>query len=255
MLNRQLGALSAVLAGLVVVTLPGRANAANIFVESGGVAAAEAENFSARNNTGSTKSFAIVPDEGAQSGTYSGTLSGKAVQVLPDVGGSPVGTVPDVTPAVDYVFRINTTGTYRLHLKGGGFNGNSDSLYAQVVGLKDGTGGSFVDYYSMALNGGTSGVGNYDAWNSKGASEAGTASTAAFVDYPIATPGDYTVRLTMREDGALLDKVVFQLSSLTAPTGAGPAESQIVPEPAALSLLAAVPLMLLLRRRRSVSVI
>src|SRR5205085_339322 len=45
--------------------------------------------------------------------------------------------------------------------------------------------------------------------------------------YKITKAGLYTVRLSQREDGSGVDAFILQLSSLTAPTNPGPAESAI----------------------------
>jgi hypothetical protein len=49
--------------------------------------------------------------------------------------------------------------------------------------------------------------------------------------FSITTPGEYTIRLAPREDGVAVDTLVFQLTSLAAPTGIGPAATPPVPEP------------------------
>src|SRR5204863_9433059 len=43
--------------------------------------------------------------------------------------------------------------------------------------------------------------------------------------YDIPSAGTYTFRVSMREDGSAIDAIIFQLDSLPAPTGIGPAES------------------------------
>ena len=56
-------------------------------------------------------------------------------------------------------------------------------------------------------------------------------------NWTIATAGDYTIRLAPREDGVAIDTLVFQLDSLSNPTGIGPAASIPVPEPSTLLLV------------------
>jgi len=66
--------------------------------------------------------------------------------------------------------------------------------------------------------------------------DVGTSGAPEDAVWTIGSAGDYTVRVFQREDGAAIDKLVFQQTNLSAPSGMGPPESQIVPEPSTLAL-------------------
>jgi hypothetical protein len=112
----------------------------------------------------------------------------------------------------------------------------SDSVFADIVELKDGVGGSIADHYELT----DSLDANFasPAWDAGGGfEENAAASSNSPMTWLISTAGIYTLRFSLREDGAALDAWVFQLDGLPDPTGDGPLISQVVPEPTALVLL------------------
>lgn len=195
------------------------------FLEQAGQAVIEAENYTARTTEG-VHDWLVVPDESAGAGTTLNARGGKFVQSLPDalVGGNPA-----QPPSIEYQVQISTPGTYRAYLRWDGnatnatLQGQSDSIYLDIKEIKDGAGGA-ADWYELqhAVNGDFSS----DPWDGTGQAEVNVATPA---DNPLTwsfpTPGIYTVRVSLREDGSTVDALILQLSSLSAPTNPGPAES------------------------------
>src|SRR5262249_8662026 len=149
---------------------------------------------------------------------------GQYIQVLPNSGEN-FNTSSDVVydlPTVEYKVFISTPGTYRLWLRWGGYSGDSDSAYAEIVELKDGIGGTIMDWYrfSLNINDATAGDNDFDrGWDSTAAGEAidgGPGGGPATWDIP--NPGVYTIRLHMREDAAAFDTILLQQSSKPNPT-------------------------------------
>ena len=224
------------------------------YQETGGQVVGEGEIFTARVNTPYPDSWLIVPDEDPGAGTLLGARGdGLYVQSLPDQAGG--GGGPNVPPEIHYGMNIVTTGLYQLYLRKAnntnvGNGGNSDSMFVDVIEMKDGSGGSIADWYEMVNNSATF------VWDGGGQAEANSAGAADNpMTWNITTPGIYTLRFTQREDGSAVDAWAFQLSSQAAPTGTsfGPAMSQLIPEPATLliwSLLAGLGIGLGWRRRK-----
>ncbi|MFO7898648.1 MAG: PEP-CTERM sorting domain-containing protein [Planctomycetota bacterium] len=219
------------------------------FLESGGRVVVEAEHFAASvpyvTGNGTTE-WKPVPVTNAPTNGAANARGGDPdsyVQCLPDAGPGVGG--PNNPPCVDYSVRISTTGTYRLWLRWDGFDGSSDSLYAGVVELADGPLGP-ADWYRFAGHDDRNFA--IDPWHGSGEYEgtsAGGGDIAA--QWNIASAGDYTVRISAREDGAMVDALILQLTSLGTPSGTGPAESEQaagpdhgpIPEPAGLAVLLA----------------
>jgi hypothetical protein len=194
-----------------------------IYMEQGGVVVGEGEHFTSRVAVfPEGDNWLIVPDEDAGAGTLSGAR-GRFVQSLPDQAGG--GGGPLVAPEAQYQMAITTPGTYQLYLRwannqnvGGG--GNSDSIFADVVEIKDGVGMGQADWYELTRNSAT-----FD-WDGGGQAEVNQAGAADNpMTWNIASPGTYTLRITQREDGSALDAFAFQDSSLPAPAGFGPSAS------------------------------
>jgi hypothetical protein len=140
---------------------------------------------------------------------------------------------------ISYQVRIFTPGTYRLYLRREGnaidltTAGSSDSMFMDILELKDGTAGVFgsptnaiADWYEVAGN--VDGDFSTVPWSSVCAPEVNAAGASGYnADWVIPHVGVYTLRFSQREDGAAVDAWVFQLNSLPAPTGAGPAMSSL----------------------------
>ncbi|PYM10770.1 MAG: hypothetical protein DME18_15625, partial [Verrucomicrobia bacterium] len=144
----------------------------------------------------------------------------------PDNGGA---AGANIDPLVRFRVNIGTVGTYRLYLRWGGFDGGSDSVYAGLVGFTDSAGGTVADWYRYArtltansdFNGGWHGAAGFER------TDAGGGGDDVAATWVISSPGLYTIQLSQREDGASVDALSFQLSTLPAPTDPGPPESAV----------------------------
>lgn len=217
---------------------------AAIYKEQGGRVVIEAEHFDKRtNNTTDMHHWAIIPDESGMPDTPADTgflnaRGNKYMQSLPDSTGggqnnnaaAQVGT----DPYMDYKVQISTPGDYRLFVRWGGYDGSSDSLYAQILELKKPTGpgpdwyrliGQITDNdFNNTVDSTTGGPAK--GWNGDGTPEAvdaGGNEVAAVWTIPSA--GTYTIRISMREDGSAVDALLLQLKSLPEPTDNAIAES------------------------------
>jgi hypothetical protein len=221
---------------------------AAVYQESGGRVVVEAEHFHERTTSATGHRWAVIPDESGKPDApvdagFANARGGKYVQSLPDGGEnrnvdtSVVGT----GNVIDYKVQINTLGTYRLYLRWGGFDGASDSIYAEIVELRDGITGGRADWYrySATVNGdfatavNTATGGTAAGWNGSGAPAGGADQISGgpagevAATWAISTPGVYTVRISQREDGSALDAFILQLTSLAEPNDPGPTESSL----------------------------
>jgi hypothetical protein len=194
----------------------------------------------------------MVPDEDGGPDGFTGTppfanaRGGKYMQSLPDVAGGgqskSAATDPGTPAFMDYKVQIKTTGTYRLYIRYGGYDGSSDSLYAQIlelsrpagpgpnwyrlVGQLSAVGNNNNDFNNCAdLGNGNANLGAAVGWNGVGGLELTSAGGGEVpMVWPITTPGIYTIRISQREDGSCVDAILLQLASLPEPT------SSLVPE-------------------------
>lgn len=197
----------------------------NVYLEADGVVAGEAEVFSRRTSSSTGKAWLVIPDEsgGAGGALFGNARAGRYIQALPDNDSGGGFAQP---PTVEYRMKINTPGTYRLFVRWAGYSFGSDSMFVDLVELKDGTGGAIADWYQ--LGGSSSGDFAVPGWNGMGGSEQNQAVPATSpLTWTIAKPGLYTLRMSQREDGAAVDAFVFQLSLLPAPGGDGPQTSSV----------------------------
>jgi hypothetical protein len=192
------GLLSAPATVLIDVGGSGPPPPTGAFLESGGQVVMEAENFSA-NTPRSGKSWQSVT-------TPAGSVGTSAMQGLPNTGSSFATNFTGTSPQLSYPVQFATPGTYRVWLRGYGATTADDSAH---VGLN----GAFTAS-SDAMN-----YGGLNKWTWLN----GTLDSApATITIPSA--GTYTIDVWMREDGAIVDRVLLTTST-TAPTGNGPAES------------------------------
>ncbi len=172
-------------------------------------------------------SWIEVPYEGPSNpaGVYSNATNDDYLHLPNGAGGLAAMT----GSAVTYELDITTPGTYRLLPRWVGYDGGSDSVFFDVVELKDGNGGPIADYYEFAQ----SGTGDFNstpftavagAEQSDGSSAGHSAATFDFN-----TAGTYTVRITPREDGVAVDSFVLQLASLPIFGAEGPALTREAP--------------------------
>lgn len=200
----------------------GQLPALQYYVESGGMAAGEAEFYHART--------AAMDDNWTEiSATAPGAMQNARgigyVQALPDGDG----TIKSFTngASIDYKIQIQTPGTYRLWLRWDGVNDSSDSLLAGILELGGTNAPAEADWYEL--------YGHLDAnfdtnpWDGVGGFEQNQATPDPLVAmiWNITNAGIYTLRMVTREDGAAIDTWVFQLNSLPAPSGDGP----LIPNP------------------------
>ncbi len=156
--------------------------------------------------------------------------NGLYMQLLRDTGGFFGGA--NSGPTLDYTINLPVAGVWTLtKVRAGGPNNNGNTLYVQVVGVADGTGGSINDWYRITGNqsGGFNDVaaGGPEAVNFSGGDVAMSWSLPA---------GNHTFRFTPRADGVAIDN--FTLT--------GPA----IPEPASMALLVLSGGLLMMGRRR-----
>ena len=139
----------------------------------------------------------------------------------------------------DYRVDITAPGQYRLWIRWASYDSGSDSMYAQIVELADGPGGSIRDWYRYAIGEDTPDF-QVQSWKGEAGPELTNAGpNAQNPDVPavwdILAPGPYTIRLSAREGGAAVDTLLLQLIDLPDPTEPGPPESpfiQITQQPA-----------------------
>jgi hypothetical protein len=182
----------------------------------------QAENFTSRSSFGG-ESWLIVPGEDPGIANHTNYLGTGYLQVLPDAGPTntpATGSPFETSPIASYEVTISEPGTYQLFLRWDGHDGMSDSLYARVLELTDGT-GSAADWYRVTH------LSNLDfavtPWQGTGGLErtdAAGGDVAMSWNFP--RVGKYTIQLGFREDGVAVDALVLQLASLPAPTGDGP---------------------------------
>jgi hypothetical protein len=200
-------------------------NAAKVFDEVGGVVVAEAENFSAREQDPVT-SWLIIPTEDPGPNPFANARGGQYIQALPSTGVNNNNTsVWANKPWVDYLVNINTAGLYRMYLRWNGYT-TDNSMYGEIVEMKDGPGGSIPDWYRWGIADTVTPFDDFDrGWDGSAGLELVSGDSG---DVPATwnlTPGTYTVRLHFREDGAAADAFALQLNSLPAPGNPGPAQS------------------------------
>jgi hypothetical protein len=222
------------IAALLVCAPIGAAQAAPIYGESAGQVVIEAELFSSRSAaadlpggtpTGDPDQWLIVTSEFAGTDSFA-NARGEFLQVTDAGGVNGEGNFSDPTgngPFVDYTVSISTLGDYELFVRYDAPDSSSDSLYAMLLDPVD----VLIDSeFTFAA-----GASNHDL----------DFATTPWADedaiWTISAAGDYTIRLAPREDGIAVDTLVFQLTSLAAPTGNGPPVTTPVPEPNTALLL------------------
>ena len=207
----------------------------------------EAEHFDYRNyeftDAAVPHHFHIVPDEdGATTpehpwgDTHSPDFMnarGKYLQILPEAGANNGNcpTCPNENvgfpPYAEYKVEITTLGTYQLYLRQVGFDGGSDSFFAQILEFAPpGPGPNFYRYAPNPDTADFAALRNipFDA-TTENQGWSGYAEAAPVVNggdnnaekpalYNITTPGLYSIRMSQREDGSAVDAFILQLASL-----------------------------------------
>jgi glucose/arabinose dehydrogenase len=194
------------------------------YVMTDGLVIGEAENYHAK-SIGNGDEWLEAPTTAVVPAgvTFENASGGLFMQVQPDNGPSAAAfSGAGVGAAIDYKIQINTPGTYRLYLRWDGHNNDSDSLYAGILELVDGIGGTHADWYEDNIAS-TSDFALQN-WNGTGQAEVNVANTAQNpMTWTIsagdiaANTGVFTLRIVGREDGVALDRWRFQLDSLPDP--------------------------------------
>lgn len=136
----------------------------------------EAESYNAYNRNGSQHNW---------------SQSGGNMTIGPDWNYTWTSNIPSSSPNLSYSINFPAAGSYKVWLRGMGYNGNSDSAY---VGINNTTNGAIVDLPENGQLGWAAG------------------------DINVPSAGTHNVQVFAREDGFFLDKLVVNQSS-TAPSG------------------------------------
>jgi hypothetical protein len=216
------------------------------FVETNGQVVIEAEHFTGITQ-GADHPWVVVPDEapfsaGGTNAAYINARAGRFMQVQPDDGGNKGNDISLVgTPAyLEYQVKLTTVGEYQLYLRVNGWDGGSDSVYAELFSNGQRLPAPNPGWYryggllptTLPLDFGPLRNNPTDAtpigWTGYAAPEHvdGTDSDVPAV-FTISQSGTYTIRISQREDGTALDALILQLSSMDPPGNAGPQESAV----------------------------
>jgi VCBS repeat-containing protein len=183
-----------------------------------GILSIEAESFD-QNLSGANNHDWVPVSDGSASG-------GAAMESTPDSGTNQNTGYAANSPRMDYLVNFVHTGTHYVWVRGraaGSSTGASDSVH---VGL-DGQEISTADRISS--------FGSSFGWS-------GDTMDGVVATIDVASAGEHTLNVWMREDGFIIDKVVLTVDSGYAPSGTGPAQSPrggAVTAPAAPSDLSA----------------
>lgn len=215
-------ALSSARAGLLPPSSP--------YVESGGLVQGEAENYHAKANSAvspGTDAWVEVPTNAVAGATFENASGGLFFQTQPD-DGTANATFNDATAgaSVDYKITISTPGTYQLFLRWDGWDGASDSIYAGILEIADGIGGTNVDWYEDGLH--TTSDFAQQNWDGLGQAEANVFNPAQNAMTFTLAAGTYTLRVVAREDGVALDAWRLQLASLPDPNPVATSSSSVI---------------------------
>lgn len=207
---------------VAVKTVNGTVNSANVLVYtpappppqrifqqgSTGLVVMEAENY---------YNFVRAPDGHAwfPQADRSGYVGTGFVQALPDSGVNN-GAYPALltaSPRLDYQVNFTKTGTHYVWLRGGArlADGGGDSVHAGIDGDNPASARRIDGTPSFNIATGWNWVGNIQG------------DTRASIQ--VASAGEHTINIWMREDGLVLDRILLTTDETFAPTGDGPAES------------------------------
>jgi hypothetical protein len=129
-----------------------------------------------------------------------------AMAALPNTNTGFLGNFTTASPQLDYRIQFQKAGKYYLWIRAYAETGNDDSVHAGLDGKEVKS--------STAV-----GLANKKwAWNNRI-----MANAVATLD--VAAPGLHTVNLWMREDGAIVDRVLLTTNAKYVPKDAGPPES------------------------------
>jgi len=229
--------VAAFVAAIAIGSMSVPAKAAT-YKESGGRVLVEAEHFDVRTANADGHIWQLMPDESGMPFTpadagFANARGGQYMQSQSDVAGGGTNynssiAVVGQDPHLDFKVQISNPGQYRLYIRWGGYDGSSDSMYAQILEVRTTVGGAGPDWYRYVGNN----ANDFDSqpWNGSGAPSTDAANRigGGGGEVPAVwnlTAGTYTIRLGMREDGSAVDAICLQFASLPPPTNPGPAES------------------------------
>lgn len=194
--------------GLQAAQMP----AGHSYVDSFGVFEVEAENYHNRSMGGTRWEVISTGSPGA----YQNALNGEYVQALPDTGTQGTWTAG---PRIDYLFEIDTPGTYQLSTRwtGGGSAGR-DSFFIGVLELSDGAAGAPDWFEDSSYSGLDFPVFGWDEFGGAEQNQSAASQNPMQLFFP--TAGQYTMRMVMREDGVAVD--AWRLELLESTPGAHP---------------------------------
>jgi carbonic anhydrase/acetyltransferase-like protein (isoleucine patch superfamily) len=130
-------------------------------------------------------------------------FSGKGVMHVPDRGKQiNLQYSPDVSPRMDFNVMFNKPGTYFMHVRGHGINPNGDSCHGGL---------------DMQQSPGLIAIGSFPT-------RSGEYKWMGGKKFEVPHAGLHKINLWMREDGAMIDKIVITTSG-QLPRGKGPEES------------------------------
>ncbi|HXX42804.1 MAG TPA: alpha-amylase family glycosyl hydrolase [Chthoniobacterales bacterium] len=163
--------------------------------EAGGVAAFEAENFVA-NNSPRTPVGSIAHSWTLGNATTGYSGSGY-MEATPNVG-PPGGNADNNSPELQFTVNFTSTGTHYIWMRGYAPTSSDDSMWVGIDGANS---------VACTLN-------QYNVWQWSNAPQG--SSNAPTI--PVATTGNHTVSLWMREDGLKIDEVILTTDSTFSPT-------------------------------------
>ncbi|MDX6554379.1 MAG: hypothetical protein QOD86_574, partial [Miltoncostaeaceae bacterium] len=178
-------ATAVVLMAAVGLRVAGAAPGDGALLFQGGVAVVEAENHDVKVARSSHDWTTVAGPAGA---------TGQAIQATPDTGARITGSIPTTSPEVGDRDLFPAAGTYQL----------------------------WVRTYAVS-NGNTFHAGRDGQVTAQGLSASVGSWTWVKTALSIATAGEHTVQLWMREDGLYVDRVLVAQSSTFTPSGTGPA--------------------------------
>lgn len=204
----------------------------------------EAENYTRRGDNGSGQAWLLVDASVASGnlgdgehigagGKFANAQNNHYMQILDDNGTIyNSNATADDGPYLDFDIVAPTSGFYQLSLRFDGADGAADSLYARILELQDGLGGSNADWYRFVENGNAS----FSGWlGTAGFEKTDAGGGDVTARWYLLGGQTYTLRFQPREDGVALD--AFRLTLL-------------VPEPTAAVSMIGLLAALAPRRRR-----
>jgi len=138
--------------------------------------------------------------------TPAGMSGGAAMQALPNDGTFVDAGFEVSSPRMDYQINFIETGTHYVWVRGFGASGADDSVHVGFDGLP------------VATSDRIGALPSPSGWIN-------TTLDGPIATIEVTTPGIHTFNVWMREDGAVIDKLLLTTSSFFLPGGFGPAES------------------------------